>query len=53
MLAVAHLDSGDEDAAVRILDALTPEDLRRSQEESGWQSSVLPLSARLSATRAS
>jgi hypothetical protein len=49
MLAVARLDSGDEEAALSTLDQLTADDIRRSETESAW-GAVLASLAEVAAT---
>lgn len=49
MLAVARLDTADEAAALRTLDSLTADDLRRGETESAW-GAVLALLAEVAAS---
>ncbi|MFL6242630.1 MAG: hypothetical protein ACJ73V_06365, partial [Acidimicrobiia bacterium] len=48
MLAVARLDTADEGTALRTLDSLTADDLRRDETESAW-GAVLALLAEVAA----
>jgi tetratricopeptide (TPR) repeat protein len=51
MLALAQLDTGDEESALHTLDSLSADDLRRAQGENAW-GSVLALLAEVAASGA-
>ncbi len=52
MLAAARLDAGDQSGAMRVLDSLATDDLRRGGDESGW-GAVLALLAEVAAAGSS